>query len=167
MANWTSAKALAVSQAARFAVLNRSIRAQHRQMVESMAQDAQELTSGTVSTATLRALGHPFSRRLARSRGGASKAISASGISRLPINQQTGRLKRSARIIPETTAHGQSFRFQFTAPHAKFVLAPGGTRRMVARGFWPEMRRRWRPKNRKLIYDMRLKTLEVMYRRTA
>lgn len=152
MATFNDPKALAASQARRFAQVRRSMTVMHADMVQDMAKEAETLTSG-----------HPFSRRRARSRGGIRKALASAGIAKLPINRQTGRLQRSLRVMRD----GEGWRIQFVAPHAKFVLAPGGTRKMVARGFWPEMRKRFKPRNRRLIYEMRLRQLTIMYKRSA
>jgi len=163
MATYRDPKALAISQARRFDQVRRSFTVMHADMVQDMAKEAETLTSGTTSTAQLREMGHPFSRRRARSRGGIRKALASAGIAKLPINRQTGRLQRSLRVMRD----GEGWRIQFVAPHAKFVLAPGGTRKMVARGFWPEMRKRFKPRNRRLIYEMRLRQLTIMYKRSA
>jgi hypothetical protein len=101
-------------------------------LAEQMKEEAIKLTSGTVSTAQLRAMGHPFARRHPGS------------LARLPINRQSGGLQRSIRIMPRTVAGEEGFQLQFTSPHSKYVLRRMGTRKMVARGFWSEMKRRFR-----------------------
>lgn len=175
MAIFHSASALAASQSKRFQAVERSIRVLHRSMAESMVEDARDLTSGTISSAQLAKMGHPFGRgrrgQFQRSNlRGRNRLVvhkpSQSGIAvpKLPINVQRAQngLRSSVRIIPENHSVVQSFRVQFTAPEASYVLRPGGTRLMVDRGFWPAMRKRWAPKNRQLLRDMRSTSIQIM-----
>lgn len=111
--------------------LSRSIRMETDQLLGVMHGAAIDLTSGTISTRELRRRGHPFARR------GSTSIRTATPL--LPINFQTGRLQRSLR----TFRRPFGWQLQFTAPEAKFVLAPGGTKLMVPRKFWTEMRRRY------------------------
>lgn len=108
--------------------LRRSLKLTLQAMHESARQDAVRLTSGTLSARQLRAMGHPYARRHRNPL-----------IPPLPINRQTGRLQASLRVFRRGETQAV---LQFTAPHAKFVLAPMGTTRMLPRGFWIEMRRR-------------------------
>lgn len=108
--------------------LRRSLKITLQASVDAARADALKLTSGTLSTAQLRAMGHPFARRHRNTL-----------IPPLPINRQTGRLQASLRVFRRGENQAQ---LQFTAPHAKFVLAPQGTAKMLPRGFWVEMRRR-------------------------
>lgn len=108
--------------------LRRSLRLTLHSSVEASRNDAIRLTSGTISSARLRAMGHPFARRHKNPL-----------IPPLPINRQTGRLQASLRVFRRGETQAV---LQFTAPHAKFVLAPLGTAKMLPRGFWIEMRRR-------------------------
>lgn len=113
-------------------------------MVDEVKADALNLTSGKVSTAQLRRMGHPFARAraLVRTRG---KGGRRSPVPKLPINRQTGRLQESLTVQKRYDGpRGQVIVLYFGAKHAKFVLALGGTRRMVARGFWRELLKRSR-----------------------
>lgn len=160
---WDDPGKLAASQARRFRLTSQSWRIEHKRMAEKLYGDMQWLTSGRVSTATLRRLGHPFSRRRARGfKGGVKGRVASIGVPKLPINRQTGQLQRSLRM---TSVPGgiQSYRLEFLAPHAKYVLAQRGTRKMVARGFWTAVRGKWVSRNRQLIYDMRLLQLKRFY----
>lgn len=174
MATFTDPLKLAAAQKTRAGVVVRSVRALHRKLVYEMADEMIALASGTISSRELARRGHPFGRR----RGRISLTLNTSGRSAkyrgragvvptplLPINRQTGALVKSLRVIPESGIGLQSYRAQFTAPHAKFVLAKGGTRRMVARGYWPELRKRFQPKNRQMIYEARLAILRASYRK--
>ncbi len=85
--------------------------------------------SGKIPTKAFIAAGHPLGR------GASSKAVvklvrRSIAIPAFPINEQTGRLKRSGSI----SYMGQGvYRISFTARHARYVLGVGGTRRMVDR----------------------------------
>jgi hypothetical protein len=102
------------------------------------------MMSGRISARQLRRMGHPFGRgsnpeqrRLGlRSMRGAAPAVArresaSSAVPKLPINAQTGWLRNSVRAV--RTPEGWSV--QASAPHAKFILHPLGTRKMVGRGF--------------------------------
>lgn len=118
----------------------RSLQTAMQELVEKLKAEAIKLTSGTVSTAQLRALDHPFARRH-------GQAL----IPKLPINLQTRRLQRSLRVMPRTVRGDPIWQVQFTAPYSQFVLRPGGTRKMVARGFWSAMRRYYRDNVKRAI----------------
>jgi len=160
---WRDANALANSQRRRFKLTNQSWQISHKRMAEQLMGDFQDMTSGKVKTTTLRRLGHPFSRSRARKfKGGVNARINSIGVPKLPINRQTGRLQRSLSM-KQVPGGIQSYRLEFSAAHAKYVLAQGGTKKMVARGFWTEARKRWDARNRRLIYEMRLRQLQIMY----
>jgi len=176
MGKYTSGKALADAQKRKFGLITKAWRVQHKKTAYSLSREFLALTSGTVSSKELARRGHPFGRRRGRItltavntmngrkvkyRAHKTKSITPTPL--LPINRQSGRLQRSLRIIPEGGVGLQSFRIQFTAPHAKFVLAKGGTKRMVARGFQTEMRKRFATLNRQLHYKMRLEQLQILY----
>lgn len=175
MAVYTNAKALAAGQSRKFGLVVTAWRVEHRKLAYKIADEHLNLTGGSTSSKELARRGYPFGRRRGRititlhSHGGrrerfrASKVRSVIPTPLLPINRQSGRLQRSLRIIPEGGIGLQSFRIQFTAPHAPYVLAPGGTKRMVARGFRTEMRRRFAILNRQTIYQMRLRQLQILY----
>lgn len=162
MATFHDSKALSASQARRFAHVDRVIRAEHRRLVEQMLGHAVAQTSGPISSATLRALGHPFGRGRGRINAKGRMRIGPKGVApKLPINAQTGELRRSWRITRKPVATGQVFELAPTSPHA-IVLAPGGTKRMVARGFWTMMRTEFKRKNRVSVQRMRYMALLEM-----
>lgn len=178
MAAYHSADALKAAHARKFGLIERAWRVEHQKLAYDLAKEMRYLVSGTISAKELRRRGHPFGRGRGRvsmtlfsDAGGApSKRKYRAHKTRpviptplLPINTQTGRLARSLRIIPEGGIGLQSFRLQFTAPEAAFVLARGGTRRMVARGYQTELKRRFAIMNRRTIYNARLKTLHIFY----
>jgi hypothetical protein len=124
--------------------VKRSLRIRMEMLREEMKREAVRQTSGTVSTAELAAMGHPFSRR----RPGT--------LPRLPINLQTGKLQKSLRVMPRIVRGEPGFQLQFMAPYSKFVLRPYGTTVMVARGFWAAMRESYKSAEAKV---RRLKVL--------
>ena len=95
-------------------------------------------TAGTVSSDMLAKLGHPFGRGATsahRQAGGRAQRGSPRGRARiplLPINRQTGRLHDTLHL---QKLGERQWSVRTTAPHAKFVLSPVGTRYMVPRGF--------------------------------
>lgn len=114
-------------QRRRFAKKRRSLVVAHDALSEGMREEAVRLTSGTAHIATIDRT-HPFSRR--RPFG---------GVPRLPIQTRTGRLVRAWRVM----RRGNAKLLTNLSPEGKFVLAPGGTRLMRARGFWTELRKRY------------------------
>ena len=177
MATFTSAITLAASQKRRTGLVVAAVRLEHKKLAQRMADRMIDLASGTISSAELASRGHPFGRKKGRitlslysqgmqkQRYRAHKTRPVTPTPLLPINRQSGRLIRSLRIIPEHYTGGQSYRVQFTAPHAKFVLAAGGTKSMVARGYRTEIRKQFRSENSKTIYQMRLQALRLQYGR--
>lgn len=123
--------------------LARSLSVQTAQVAQQAKAIAIELTSGSVSTAQLQAMGHPFARRNRQRKARVS-------LPKLPINVQSGALQKSLRVFSARTGGETAFRVQFTSPHA-VVLTPGGTAQMVSRGFWPEMRKRVGPISRRAL----------------
>jgi len=153
-------------QMARFEKMKLDRNSAHREMVKGGVSDHNAYTKGTVSTEMLKEAGHPFGRKGAGARGikasvrkkmagkGSFKAwqtdkkgnwsrkstpqISAKGIIKpLPINRQTGDLRRSLRVSGPAGSQ-QVYRVGFTEKYAGFVLSPRGTKRMVARGFYSQ-----------------------------
>lgn len=118
-------------------------------LVDATWADMIELTSGTVSTAELRRLGHPFARGASvgapsRLQRGARAPVAR--MRTLPINRQSGRLQKSLgkRKVGGKGPLTRSFDVGTVkgAGRSIYVLMPAGTRRMVARGFWREVHRR-------------------------
>lgn len=150
------------TQVARFRKMAASAKSGHEELAKAGYSDGHELTMGRVKTKTLRQLGHPFGRGTSKAtwtptgtkRGlrtkDARKLFGKSTIPTLPINRQTGRLRGS--LYRRRDSGGiQSFVVGFSAPHAQYVLAVKGTERMVARGYWNEVVKRWRARNKALL----------------
>lgn len=114
-------------QRRRFAKKRRSLTVAHDALADGMKAEAVELTSGTALIPIIDRT-HPFSRR---------KPFG--GVPRLPIQTRTGRLVRAWRVM----RRGNAKLLQNLSPEGKFVLAPGGTGKMRARGFWTELRKRY------------------------
>lgn len=162
MATFRDPKALAASQARRFADIERFIHTEHRRLVDEMMQVAIQQTSGPISSAELRRRGHPFGRGRGRIDAKGRMRIGSKGAApKLPINVQSGELRRSWQITRRPSATGQVFQLQPTSPHA-IVLSPGGTRNMVARGFWTMMRAQFKRRNRVATQRMRYMALLAM-----
>lgn len=142
MAVFTNAHDLARHQRLRARRVQRSLQVTQAEVVAEIKQKARQLVSGTVSSRELARLGHPFARR-SRTAGGRGRARGS--LARLPINVQSGQLRESLRVFRRARAGGTAFQLQFTSPHA-IVLLPGGTRQMVARGFWTALNAFARPR---------------------
>ncbi|MBN9504002.1 MAG: hypothetical protein BGO01_03660 [Armatimonadetes bacterium 55-13] len=160
MAKFTSFKALARHQDARAKKI--AVRAQrlHTDMVEDLNREAQDLSSGRVSTRTLRRMGHPFGRRMGSKSNLKTRrttwARQRGKLPTLPINVQSGLLRRSW-IIRRTPRRGfgQRWDMRNRAPYSKYVLSPGGTSKMVTRPLWRVLKQSWRKHNRQLIKKLR------------
>lgn len=115
----------------------RSVRTSHEGIADKVGEAADQLLSGGVSSESLRKVyNYPFARAQRK------RKKKAALLPKLPINTQTGELRRSRRKIRENYDElGQTFRIQFTSTHA-IVLSPTGTRFMIPRGFWEELVRR-------------------------
>lgn len=154
MATFRSAAELAKHQRSRARKVRRSLDVGSKAVAEEMRKEAIRLTSGTVTTKQLREMGHPYARRRTGTR---RRGRQRGTLPRLPIHRQSGRLQKSLRVFRRMSSRGISWQIQFTAPHSPFVLAPGGTENMVARGFWAAMRRFYYSKaRRRLIQAWRL-----------
>lgn len=160
MGVYTSPVQLQKAQQRKFLKMELNQRNVHKELMARAEKDYALGTGGGVSEKALAQMGHPFARegsaargivknktrfktggrsyRTVRSKkGGGSKVTQRSQVRNgiiqpLPINKQTGELRRSfkRRGTFEVTYMG------FTAPHAKYILSPQGTKRMVARGFY-------------------------------
>jgi hypothetical protein len=159
MATFTRAGDLARHQRERTERLYRSILAASEESARIAREEAEKLTSGTTSTRELTQAGHPFARARGANRFGGRGRGTVSlmrSYPLVPINEQSGRLRRSWRIFRRRDPEKGSVAFQLQniAPESKYVLAPGGTARMIDRGFWNELNRRVLPKIRRKHLDI-------------
>jgi hypothetical protein len=158
MGKFVSALDLQKAQKARFAKMSGTAADLHRDMVRQVYLSGKKQLSGTpqgaARVAALKAAGHPYGRtrsRTGRKRGGA-------GFTQLPIGVISGRLRSSYRIqfIPVASRGGNTMMIGFFNPgRSVHVLTPGGTRKMVDRGFWQYQRKIWRPLNKALVDELR------------
>lgn len=178
MARYTDPLALLRGQTRQFDAAMRAVEAIQARAVRSVVEHSDDLLSGGVSTATLRAMGHPFSRRRFRSLDKGARAAlrgrrtqrgrwelrgaGLGGLPTLPINRQTGRLLRDQRLSGTRVGPGSTrWTHSLDAPYAGFVLAEKGTRSMIARGYRKEMDRRWKRISKQAIHDSNLAILRV------
>lgn len=131
----------------------------HTVLATQGKRDFQALTSGGLKAKTLKAMGHPYAKLggavTGAARGttkdgnwkkkGYKKQVTRAGmVRRLPINIQTGKLRREIQLDgPQGSS--KTYRLYSRASYAKYVLALDGTDRMVARGLkgpQGELRRR-------------------------
>lgn len=142
MATFTDARLLSAHQKARARRLKEgytSIDAATRAGAEIVQADAVKLTSGATRTQKqLRQAGHPFARSGGRL-GRIGQVFQAFPL--LPIGQMSGDLKNKWRVFARAVGSETVYRLQNMSPQARFVLSPGGTSRMVDRGFWRELNR--------------------------
>lgn len=153
MPQFTSALDLYRHQVAAFQRTNASARQAWRQIPEGGYRDLKELTSGGISSATLRRMGHPYARGLRGVRRGISSAYqrrnnlrSAKGVAPLlPINRQQGRLNAAVTLWHRSTPYRLEESVGFDSGKAGpsiYAVNPRGTRYVVPRGIWIELRRR-------------------------
>lgn len=178
MARYTDPLALLRGQTRQMDAAMRAVEAVQARAVRQIVEHSDDLLSGSVSTATLRKMGHPFSRRRYKALDKGTKAslrgrrtqrgrwelrgAGLGGLPVLPINRQTGRLLRDqtlsgGRLGPGVTRWTHSL----NAPYAGFVLGEKGTRSMIARGYRKEMDRRWKRISKQAIHDSNLAILRI------
>ena len=119
-----------------------------------LSGDVDQLLSGKHPRQELKRLGYPYGREatLGNRRGpqrrallyqrGHKQPVDRGYLPRLPINEQTGALKRAAEITAKRTETGYEIRLRFRQVKSLPVLNPRGLPNMVARGFWREINRR-------------------------
>lgn len=87
---------------------------------------------------------------------GKKQPISRGYLPRLPINKQRGTVMRALRVRLTVKASEYEIRVSFQRTKALWVLVPGGTRRMVARGFLRELHRRQLIRKSRIIKDVKV-----------
>ena len=141
-------------QKAAFASTIRTAKQAYRQIGEGTFKDYRELTSGGLSSATLRSMGHPYARSGNIARGQSKDYLSRKGLTTpkgvaplLPINRQSGRLQRSIRIVHRSSRYAAEDSVFFDpqiAGNSLWAISPAGTRYVVARGLQVEASKRAR-----------------------
>lgn len=138
--------------------VQRSLKVNEKRDVDMMQSLAQYYVSGRMTASAQRFFGHPFARSYRSREKNLKNTIfavhdqkfgSITEIGKtvrqltLPINQQTGELKRSLRVFKRQVGGTFAFYIQFTSPHA-IVLRPGGTRYMIDREFWKTLNAKYK-----------------------
>lgn len=150
MGYYTTPAALAKRQRARFAQAGKDMRKVHDILATSGHRDFLSQTSGRIAEKTLAAMGHPFAKNSALAgaqrgiRSGTGKQFMRAGkkgqvrrngvVNRLPINRQTGKLRRGIRLVGPARNRQRTYELASHVPYAKYVLSLTGTRYMVPRG---------------------------------
>jgi hypothetical protein len=160
MATHRNALALYDAQVAKFEKAGRAAVDAWEMLPEGAEDDAHELLSGRISSAELKRQGYPFARRTGHVPRYDPRAPTRTQLRRggrgtaplVPINEQTGRLhdaleRQPTRVPGALSAQRVGFN-RSRARNSLFVLSPPGTTRMVARGYWREITKRWRARNR-------------------
>lgn len=178
MAKYTDPMALLAGQKRQMDAALLAVEAVQARAVREVVDHSDDLLKGTVSTAQLRRMGHPFSRRKFASLSKGARAAARSqrhqrgrwelrgsgrgNVPLLPINRQTGRLLRDQSLSGAKIGLGRTrWVHRRLAPYAGFVLGPKGTSRMLARGYSQELDRRWKRIQKQAIHDMNLAVLRA------
>lgn len=129
----------------------------HRELADAALADARELTSGTLTPSQTRGAFARGSMAIVSTAFGRRRSLSGRQLSNrglsgqaplLPINLQSQKLHDSFRLLP-SKGGSQAFDLAQSDPGGGiWRLKPGGTRKMVDSGFFPEIQRRWRPRNK-------------------
>lgn len=104
-------------------------------IAEEYLADAIQFTGGGISQKHLARLGHPYGR------GPSKEASTPGGLKRggapnLPINLQSGRLRRGWYLKKRGDRGGTVWTIGNSAGHARYILSPWGTKKMVGREIW-------------------------------
>lgn len=156
MGTYQTLTQLRAAQVKRFAAIKGDINQVHTMIARDGKGDFEEQTVGTVSTKTLRQMGHPFGRM-----GGAGSNTGVRGVNNpsrfkgikmrkgvlppLPINRQKTNGLHSSIKQPGPSGATHRYDLYADAPYAKYVLSLTGTKRMTARGLlgpWGLLRKR-------------------------
>lgn len=153
---------LAKAQQKRFDAMKLNQLSAHKELIDQGAADHMLYTGGGISKKALRQMGHPFARNGASQRGivknkdkfrtygnrytflsttkkgvvtDSKTQVSRGRIDPLPINRQSGKLRQSFFKTKQTGANHR-VQMGFRVNHAKYVLSPTGTKKMIHRGFY-------------------------------
>lgn len=144
MGTFSSPVQLRLAQEKRYQNVRHTIRRATEELATGGFDDFHSQTVGSLSERDLRRVGHPYARKprvlniqsLSGKRGfaqGKKTQVTARGrVQDLPINRQTGRLKRGIRL--QSKRGGLQYDLFSDAPHARHVLSPQGTKNMRPRG---------------------------------
>lgn len=105
-------------------------------IAEAYHEDAIKFTGGGINSKQLAKMGHPYGR------GTSSKTSAPGGLKRrgkapnVPINMQSGRLRRSWYMKVRSSGGRKVWTIGNSARHARYILSPWGTKKMVGREIW-------------------------------
>lgn len=133
MAKHQTAAALAKAVEARLKAKARSVEHAVDDIARETYTDGLDQLSGRTRQAQLNREGNPYGRGFTNPRGKRRARRQP-----LPINVQSGELRRSYRLIRDDTGGLKRYRLTFRGgpDYARFVLSKDGTSKMVARPFW-------------------------------
>ena len=154
MPTFTDPRALARHMKQRGQIIRRAVFAETEDTANEALRIAHRLTSGVYRQEQFNRMGHPFARRFRpESRGIGRRYGHAGTFPLLPINVQSGRLRRSFRKLrrPGRDKGEVVWIITNTAPHARFILSPTGTRHMIPRPFWAELSRQTQQHGRRHV----------------
>lgn len=163
MAKFTSALDLYKHQVKRFETMEGSAVDLHKELVKDNWREGRKLLTGATPEGdlrikALRAAGHPYANSRGLKRGAVRKG---GGFKNLPIGKISGNLIRSFKKGADRQpmkGSGNTAPVYFDkgiAGKSLHVVTPGGTPKMVDRGFWQRLRANWRPMNKALIDELR------------
>ena len=161
MARYTNPLALYKAQVKRFEQLGVSMREGHQLLAIEGLGDSREILSGTLTPKQTRgafargatpALSTPTGRRRALSTRQKRNRGLTGTVPLLPINMQSGKLVSSQKLNKVASGTRQQFDLTQVNPGGGiYTMIPGGTSKMVDRGYKQEIRRRFRPRNKAFI----------------
>lgn len=152
------------AQAARFQGTIMTAQEMHADLVKASHRDAKQLTMGGVGRQGpgrkrwLREAGHPYGR------GFVKNGRERRRVKDLPIGSISGRLHNAPQIFVRRNLtsgrfdSGSESRLEFrNVPYAKYVIprTPRANSKMRHRGFWEEMDKRAKARNRALVEAVR------------
>jgi len=130
---------LAAHQLKRLQTMKATVAESIRLMRKLGEQDSKELSSGTLTKSQTRGA---FARGRTPQQSTPAGRLRGKkpGVRLLPINVQSGRLRRS--MTSRSRGQNSFETLSRTVPYARFILSESGTRKMVARGMKQEAIRR-------------------------
>jgi hypothetical protein len=147
MAKYTSGLAFYKAYKEKLERVSHDAKKLHERTARESLKDMYELTSGMTSKKTLARMNHPFGRGFANKRGGRGR------LQPLPINVQSGRLRRA--IYLDKRGNDFLLGIKPTAKYFKYVVSRSGTKRMITRPLWSEVEKRFKARRKAVIDTLR------------
>lgn len=138
MRTFTNPNDLRKHKQAQLAGMRINYYAEVQKIAQESVQDGINLSNGRITTKQLRAMGHPYGRGIsaAASTPGGLKRGSRRKAPLLPINQQSGQLRRGWNMRTMGSGAKRVYVVGNKAKHARYILSPWGTKKMVGRTIW-------------------------------